>query len=101
MVCSLSALQDELESKAMERVLNVDAVRHCAGMLCYMLSWRIADILMCLKWMLQRLPPAFGISQLVFFLVWKHCTSPMCFFGMYDDCATNSSSGISRSLRPV
>ncbi len=34
MICSLSALQDELESRGRRRILTLDAVRHCAGM-CY------------------------------------------------------------------
>ncbi len=45
-MCSLSVLQDELERQTTKRALNIDAVQHCAGMLCVMRR-RPGDLLLC------------------------------------------------------
>ncbi len=50
MVCSLSALQDELERRRKGRGFTLDAVQHCSGILSFymLLSSRIVvDIVIC------------------------------------------------------
>ncbi len=89
MVCSLSALQDELGSRGMRGVLTLDAVRHCAGMYCHIYavlesSFDFAIFGLQLKW-LPQLAPIWNIAACILIGLNAVHESNVLFRYVYDD----------------